>query len=98
MPESIILQELRLVKFRDYDDRRCSGRLTQSEAASLLGMSERPFRCYSRRYEAEGAEGLFDRRLGRVPQNRVCVDRVVKMLRLFDARDLNICARSTTGI
>ena len=54
MPESIILQELRLMKFRDYDDHRCAGRLTQSEAASLLGMSERPFRCYSRHYEAEG--------------------------------------------
>ena len=59
MLESIILQELRLMKFSDYDDRCCSGRLTQSEAASLLGTSERSFRRYSRRYEAEGAEFLI---------------------------------------
>ena len=78
------------------DDRRRAGRLTQSEAAGLLGMSEPTFRRYSRRYEAKGAECLFDRRLAKVPQNRVCVDTVVEMLTFFDTRDLNICARSTT--
>ena len=47
------------MKFRDYYDRCCSGRLTQSEAASLLGMSERTFRRYSRLYEAGGCRGSF---------------------------------------
>ena len=46
MSESLILQELRLMKFSDYYERCCAGRLTQSEAARLLGMSERTFRRY----------------------------------------------------
>ena len=31
------------------------------------GMSERTFRRYRDRFEADGAEGLYDRRLGRIP-------------------------------
>ena len=40
-----------------------AGRLTQFEAARILGMCERSFRRYLLRYEAEGLEGLIDRRL-----------------------------------
>ena len=39
------------------------GRLTQGEAARLLGVCERSFRRYLVRYEADGLEGLVDRRL-----------------------------------
>ena len=38
--------------------------LSQAEAAEVLGVSERTFRRWRDRYEAEGAEGLYDRRLG----------------------------------
>ncbi len=84
MNRAAILQDIRLMKFSEYYERTKSRRLTQSEAASLLGMSERSFRRYGKRFEAEGAEGLFDRRLAKVPQNRVPVDTVSKMLALFD--------------
>ncbi|MDR2614360.1 MAG: helix-turn-helix domain-containing protein, partial [Candidatus Accumulibacter sp.] len=40
-----------------------AGRLTQEEAARVLGVCERSFRRYLVRYEAEGLEGLLDRRL-----------------------------------
>jgi hypothetical protein len=40
-----------------------SGRLTQGEAALLLGMCERTFRRYLARFEADGLQGLIDRRL-----------------------------------
>ena len=39
-----------------------TGRLTQAEAAQILGMCERSFRRYVGRYEANGLEGLIDRR------------------------------------
>ena len=42
-----------------------SGALSCGEAAEMLGMSERHFRRLRDRYEAEGAEGLIDRRRGR---------------------------------
>ena len=53
------------------------GRLTQAEAAYLLGMCERSFRRYVVRYEAEGLEGLVDRRLEQVSQRRAAVDEVL---------------------
>ena len=69
-------------------DRRCawrvfggigaasSGTLSCLEAAEFLGISERHFRRLRERYEAEGAEGLIDRRRGRASGRRVPVDRI----------------------
>ncbi|MCY3819053.1 MAG: helix-turn-helix domain-containing protein [Gammaproteobacteria bacterium] len=52
-------------------------RLTQEEAAQLLGVCPRTFRRWSARYEEDGIEGLRDRRLSRashraVPPSRGC--------------------------
>lgn len=58
-------QGLRMLKLRDVLSRWESGSLSQLEAAELLGMSERTFRRWRDRFEAEGEEGLSDRRLGR---------------------------------
>ena len=45
--------------------RRLAGaRLTQEEAARLLGVCERTFRRYVDRYEDEGLDGPPDKRLG----------------------------------
>jgi transposase len=52
-------------KLRDVLSRRDAGGLSQLEAAELLGMSERTFRRWSKRFEEEGDDGLMDRRLGR---------------------------------
>lgn len=54
-------------------------RLTQEQAALVLGVSERTFRRYSRRYEEGGVEGLSDRRLGHASSRRVPVDEVMEM-------------------
>ena len=59
-------QGLRLMKFEEVYGRTRSRLLSQAEAAEVLGVSERTFRRWRDRYEAEGAEGLYDRRLGRV--------------------------------
>ena len=53
-----------------------TGRLSCVEAGEVLGMSERHFRRLRDRYEAEGAEGLVDRRLGRASVHRAPVDRI----------------------
>ena len=79
-------QGLRLMKFEEgYGRLRC-GVLSQAEAAEVLGMSERNFRRWQVRYEADGAEGLYDRRLGRVSARRAPVDEVMTVLELFDSR------------
>ncbi len=80
------LQGLRLMKFDEVYGRTYRGELSQLEAAEILGMSERTFRRWRDRFEAEGAEGLYDRRLGRVSARRAGVDEVVALLGLFDTR------------
>ena len=62
------------------------GCLTQSEAASLLGVCDRTFRRYLVRYEAEGLDGLIDRRLEQVSHRRAPVDEVFRMTERYRQR------------
>lgn len=62
------------------------GRLTQQEAALVLGVCERSFRRYSVRFEDDGLEGLIDRRLGQVSHRRAPVDEVMGLAELYRAR------------
>ncbi len=87
------LQGLRLMKFEEVYGRTYRGELSQLEAAEILGMSERTFRRWRDRFQAEGAEGLYDRRLGRVSARRAGVDEVAALLDLFDTKYRKFTAR-----
>ena len=63
-----------------------SGALSCVEAAEALGMSERHFRRLRDRYEAAGAEGIVDRRLGRASARRVPVDRIAWVVETYRTR------------
>ncbi|MCS6930572.1 MAG: helix-turn-helix domain-containing protein, partial [Saprospiraceae bacterium] len=63
-----------------------AGRLTQEEAARLLGVSERTFRRYRDRYEEEGLEGLIDKRLVQVSHRRAPVDEVMAVVEGYRRR------------
>jgi transposase len=63
-----------------------AGRLTQAEAAQLLGVCERSFRRYLTRYEAEGLEGLLDRRLEQASNRRAPVDEVMALTERYRSR------------
>ena len=80
------LQGLRLMKFEEIYGRSYRGELSQLEAAEILGVSERTFRRWRDRFEAEGAAGLYDRRLERVSARRAGVDEVIAVLELFETR------------
>jgi transposase len=56
------------------------------EAAELLGMSERTFRRWSKRFEEDGEEGLLDRRLGRRSGRAVPDAEAAEMERLYRER------------
>ena len=56
-----------------------AGRLTQAEAARVLGMCERSFRRYLSKYQADGLEGLMDRRLDQASNRRAPVDEVMAL-------------------
>lgn len=62
------------------------GRLTQGEAGQLLGMCERSFRRYLARYEAEGLDGLIDRRLEQISNRSAPVDEVMALTEQYRSR------------
>ena len=64
------LQETRKMRFEEAYGGWQGGRLTQEEAARLLGVCERTFRRYIDRYEDEGLDGLIDKRLNQVSHRR----------------------------
>ncbi len=86
MNRAEVLQEVRLMKFEDVYSRRTADKLTQEQAAEILGVSVRTVRRWEDRFEADGAEGLYDRRLGKLANNRVPTDTVMEMLTLFDSK------------
>jgi len=62
------------------------GRLSQEEAALLLGVSSRTFRRYVGRYEEQGVEGLLDRRLTQASFRRAPVDEVLAVVEMYGSR------------
>lgn len=69
------------------------GRLTQEEAARLLGLCARSFRRYIDRYEEAGLEGLIDKRLSQVSQRRAPVDEVMALTEQYRKRHLGWSAK-----
>ncbi len=59
------------MKFATVRGRWRGDELSQLDAAEILGVTERTFRRWCRRYEEEGADGLLDRRLGKPSAKRV---------------------------
>lgn len=62
------------------------GRLTQEEAARLLGTCSRTFRRYIGRYEEWGLEGLKDKRLEQASSRRAPVDEVQRLTSRYETR------------
>jgi transposase len=86
MTRATVLQEVRQMRFEELYERRQRRELTMVEAAEMLGITERTFRRWSTRYEAEGIEGLEDRRLGRASARAVPVDEALRMVTLYESR------------
>lgn len=88
-----MLPEVRVARIVEAIGRHRSGALSCVEAAEVLGMSERHFRRLRDRYEAEGAEGLIDRRRGRASGRRVPVDRIEWVLAQYRTRYFDFTAK-----
>jgi transposase len=80
-------------KLRDVLGRWEAGGLSQLEAGELLGMSERTFRRWSRRFEEEGEDGLRDRRLGRRSGRAVPDEAAEEVERLYRERYAGFTAK-----
>jgi len=86
MRRAEVVQGARMAVFLNLLHRWESAELNQEEAAELLGVSERTFRRWTRRYEEEGEADLDDRRLGKASGKRVPVDRAEEVERLYRER------------
>jgi hypothetical protein len=83
MRRHLVLWEAHVRRFLDALDRHQKGHLTAEEAGELLGLSGRHFRRQCVRYEAEGIDGLRDKRLGRVSNRRAPESELERIRRLY---------------
>jgi hypothetical protein len=74
------------MRFEEIYDRWTESRLTQEEAAQILGVCERQFRRQCRRYELDGVDGLIDRRIGQLSWRRAPVDEVIALAEQYRSR------------
>jgi transposase len=77
------MQENRKMRFEQAYVGWNEGRLTQIEAAELLGQCERSFRRHVQRYEADGLQGLLDRRLSQISKRRASAAEVDQVVALY---------------
>ena len=86
-------QGVRMLKFMDVFGRWEAAELNQLDASELLGVGERTFRRWCRRYEEVGETGLRDRRIGQASGRRVPVDRCEEVEHLYRTRYQGFTAR-----
>ena len=84
MRRTEMLQEIRKMRFEEVYSRWTARRLTQEQAAEILGVSDRTFRRYMARYEEEGETGLQDKRLSQASCRRAAVDEVLDVARQYE--------------
>jgi transposase len=88
MRRTEMLQEIRKMRFEEVYLGWIESRLTQEEAAVILGVCDRTFRRYIDRYEEEGVEGLPDKRLTQASFRRAPVDELMELIEGYRSRYL----------
>jgi transposase len=88
MNRADVLREIRKMRFLEVYERCQMRRLSYSEAAETLGVSERTFRRMRGRFEAEGEDGLVDRRVGKPSPHRISVTEADRIAGLYRDRYL----------
>lgn len=86
MKKTELLQEIRAMRYEEAFSIWTEGRITQEEAARMLGVSDRTFRRYTQRYQDSGLEGLLDRRLVQDSSRKAPVDEVMAVVNQYKER------------
>ena len=86
MRRTELLQEIRKMRFEETYGFWTERRLTQQEAARILGVSTRTFRRYIDRYEQSGIDGLMDKRLTQASSRRAPLDEVIAITDQYKRR------------
>ncbi len=93
MKRTQTLQEIRKMNFENVLTLWNEDRLTQEEAARMLGVCDRTFRRYLQRYEESGMDGLIDRRLTQVSSRKAPVDEVLSLRERYRLRHIGWAVR-----
>ena len=83
MKRAVWLQETRTMKFLQTQSDWESGRLTQEEAAQILGICERSFRRYLVKYDEGGLDALVDKRLNQPSRRKAPLEERVKLADMY---------------
>lgn len=83
MSRARYMQENRKMRFQEAYEGWSGGRLTQAEAALLLGQCERSFRRHVEHYKADGLDGLLDKRLSQISKRRASQAEVDGLVRTY---------------
>src|SRR5664280_2715598 len=86
MRRTEMLQEIRKMRFEEVYFGWSEDRLTQEEAARILGVCDRTFRRHINRYEDLGIGGLSDKRLTQASFRRAPVDEVMAVVDRYMTR------------
>ena len=86
MRRTELLQEVRQMRFEEAYDGWMEKRLSQEEAARILGVCDRTFRRYVERYDDGGLEALVDKRLSQASHRKAPVDEVMALTERYRAR------------
>lgn len=79
-------EEIYLMRFEEIYGHFKEKSLTTSQAAEILGISERNFLRKRRRFEVDGFDGRFDLRLGRVSPHKAADEEVEELTKLYEDR------------
>jgi|HubBroStandDraft_1064217.scaffolds.fasta_scaffold103655_1 transposase InsO family protein len=88
-----MLPEVRMARVLDAIGLHRAGRLNCVEAGELLGLSERHFRRLRDAYADRGAQGLIDRRRGRVSSARIGDEEAHWLAEMFRTRYFDFTAK-----
>jgi len=86
MKRTRVLQEIRTMQFEEVLRFWTEKRISQEDAARMLGVCSRSFRRYIDRYHDRGLEGLIDKRLEQVSARKAPVDEVLALVDRYRAR------------
>jgi len=86
MKRTELLQEIRTMRFEEAFSVWTEGRITQEEAARMLGVCDRTFRRYINRYHDNGLDGLLDKRINQASTRKAPVDEVMGLVDRYRQR------------
>lgn len=86
MKRTKLLQGILMLRFEEAYEGWQEKRLTQEEAARLLGVSDRTFRRYLVDYKEQGIQGLVDDRWNRISHRKAPVNEIMELKELYSKK------------